>query len=57
MACVDVGSVNNFLANNIQVMNEKTYKIKTLKKPKAKDFNSEKIKTVKIDEQIFIFPE
>jgi nonsense-mediated mRNA decay protein 3 len=43
--------------NDIQVMNEKTYMIKTLKKPIAKDYKSEKIKTVKIDEQIYIFPE
>jgi len=38
----------------IQIMDPETYQIKIIKKPKPIQFNSEKIKTIKIDEQIFI---
>lgn len=42
--------------NDIQLMNEKNYEIKTLKKPSQKEFKSEKIKTINIDDQIFLLP-
>jgi nonsense-mediated mRNA decay protein 3 len=42
--------------NEVQLMDEKTYKIKIVKKPKQINFKSEKIKIITIEDQIFIFP-
>jgi len=42
--------------NDIQVMNEKTYKIQTIKKPKQMVFPSKKINMISIDYQLFIPP-
>jgi NMD protein affecting ribosome stability and mRNA decay len=42
--------------NEVQVMDEKSYEIKIVKKPKPINFKSEKIKTVEIDESIYLLP-
>ncbi len=39
----------------IQIMNQKNYEIKTIKKPKPVSIDSEKIKIVKIEDQLFLF--
>ena len=41
----------------IQLMNPDSYKIITIRKPKAKTYNSEKIEIVKIEDQFFINPD
>lgn len=38
----------------IQIMNEKNYDVKIIRKPKSHKFNSEKIYVVKIDDQFFL---
>ena len=43
--------------NEVQIMDEKTYEIKIVRKPKPTAFKSEKINVVKIDEQTFLLPE
>lgn len=43
--------------NDVQIMNEKNYEIKIIRKPKSIDFHSEKIKIVEIGNQIFLFPD
>jgi len=42
--------------DEIQVMDEKTYKIKILKKPKSVNFKSDKIMIISIDDNIFAYP-
>jgi nonsense-mediated mRNA decay protein 3 len=39
----------------IQIMNQKNYEIKTIKKPKSVPIDSEKVKIVKIKDQLFLF--
>ncbi len=41
----------------IQLMDSEKYEIKYIRKPKSIEFKSEKIKTVCIDDKIFLFPE
>jgi len=41
--------------DEVQVMDPKTYEIKIIRKPKPVSFDSEKIQTVKIDDQFFLF--
>jgi len=42
--------------NEIQIMNPDTYKIKIVKKPKKINFPAKKIKTITIEEQIYLYP-
>jgi len=42
--------------DEVQIMDEKTYEVKIIRKPKSITFKSEKIHVVKIDEQIFLLP-
>ena len=42
--------------DDLQVMGSKTYEIKIIRKPKPVSFNSEKIKIVKIEDQLFLPP-
>ena len=42
--------------NDLQIMDQKTFEIQTIKKPKQKDFPSKKIDVISIDDQIFISP-
>lgn len=44
-------------SNEIQVMDPEKYNIKVVKKPKSVTFESEKIKVVNIEENLFLFPE
>jgi nonsense-mediated mRNA decay protein 3 len=41
--------------DEVQIMDDKTYKTKIIKKPKPIEFNSEKIKTIKINDNFFLF--
>jgi nonsense-mediated mRNA decay protein 3 len=41
----------------VQVMGSKTYEMKIIRKPKPVSFDSEKIKIIKIDDQLFLLPE
>jgi len=43
--------------DEVQIMNPETYEINFVRKPKSVSFDSEKIKIVKIDNQVFLFPE
>ena len=43
--------------DEIQLMNQKNYKIRTVKKPRKIFFKDEKIKTIEIDDQIYIIPQ
>ena len=43
--------------NEIQLMDPEKYEIKYVRKPKSIEFKSEKIKTVCIDDKLFLFPE
>ena len=43
--------------DEVQIMNPETYEINFVRKPKSLSFDSEKIKIVKIDNQVFLFPE
>lgn len=43
--------------DEVQVMDQETYEIKIIKKPRSISFDLEKIKTVEINGQIFLFPE
>lgn len=42
--------------NEVQLMDPETYKIKDVQKPKPIQYNTEKIKVVKVEDQIFLLP-
>jgi len=42
--------------SEVQIMDEKTYKIRIVKKPKPIKYSSEKIDIITIEDQIFLFP-
>jgi len=42
--------------NEVQVMDEKNYQIQNIRKPKSISYKQDKIKIIKIDEQLFLFP-
>ena len=42
--------------NDIQLMNEKTYKTTEIKKPRPIDFKEKIVKTVRLDERLFLVP-
>jgi len=42
--------------SEVQIMDEKTYKIRIVKKPKPVEFSTEKIDIVTVEDQIFLFP-
>lgn len=42
--------------DELQVMGSKTYEMKIIRKPKPVSFDSEKIKVVKIEDQLFLPP-
>lgn len=42
--------------DELQLMNQKNYKIQTVKKPKKMFFEDKKIKTIEADDQIFLIP-
>lgn len=48
--------VVNQKKNEIQVMDPDTYEINVIQKPKNIDFKSEKVKTVKTNDKIYLFP-
>ena len=43
--------------NEVQLMDEKSYKTITLKKPKHIEFEAEKVKVIQINDQLFLFPD
>ena len=42
--------------DEVQIMDSKTYKTYEIKKPKNINFDTETLKTVKIDEDVFLYP-
>ena len=42
--------------SEVQIMDEKTYEIKIVKKPKKINFSYKKLKTITIEDQIYLFP-
>jgi nonsense-mediated mRNA decay protein 3 len=42
--------------DEVQIMDEKTYEIKTIKKPRPFNFVKEKIKTINLDDKTFLIP-
>ena len=43
--------------SEVQIMDEKTYELKIVKKPKKINFSSKKLKTITIEDQIYLFPQ
>jgi len=41
----------------VQIMDEKTYKIIIVKKPKHMEYSTEKIKVITIEDQVFLYPD
>jgi len=43
--------------SEVQIMDEKTYELKIVKKPKKINFSSKKLKIITIEDQIYLFPQ